>query len=190
MYCRARQFFGEFKRIFAAGSGYREYALGCYNDSGQFTRFITERINGIIEKMGCKSQNEYFRIDAIGYTSMRDLAGKKDFLEPQLWNLEIAVEHENEHKKWLDEVVKLAHISCPLRVVIGYVPASQRENGDMMRLEYVAEALGKLNCRENLRNGEFMIILGSSETKNEDKFFDYKAYVLDYGYFCFEELTL
>ena len=45
---------------------------------------------------------------------------KKVNLNPHLWDLQAAVEHENNPKAWLDEVCKLAYIRCPLRIVIGY----------------------------------------------------------------------
>jgi hypothetical protein len=37
-----------------------------------------------------------------------------------LWNLEVAIEHENESGRWYDEFVKLSHISCGLKVLITY----------------------------------------------------------------------
>jgi hypothetical protein len=36
--------------------------------------------------------------------------GSYDF-QPYLWDLEVAIEHENNDKLWMDEVIKLSHIA-------------------------------------------------------------------------------
>ena len=189
MYAQSKWFFRAFNALFAEGSPCREKAVESYTDNTAFTRFITGEINEIIRERGYIAQNEYYRIDAMGYTSRGKTLPEADGLHPFLWDLEIAVEHENSSKDWLDEVIKLAHICCPLRVVIGYVPVDQREKGDEARLAYAADALGQLKCRDNLRSGEFMVILGNSGTAGkEERFFNYKAYVLNPEEFRFEPL--
>lgn len=189
MYEQAQWFFGEFAATFTRNSQYYRQAVESYAHNTAFTSFAIQRINDIIREKGYTSQNEYYRIDAMGYTNRWEAMEKSSALSPHLWDLEIAVEHENSSKDWLDEVVKLAHICCPLRVVIGYVPRSQRERGDETRLAYAADALGQLKCRDNLRSGEFMVILGNSGTAgNEERFFNYKAYVLNPETLRFEPL--
>ena len=94
-----------------------------------------------------------------------------------LWDLEIAVEHENNSHDWMDEVVKLAHIACSLRVVIGYMPYNKR-NEDQVHLDFVSDALQKLMCFDNKNRGEFLIILGNCDTAGKiDRFFGYRGYV-------------
>ena len=185
---KSKEFFNSFYALFEEGSKTREIAVQTYQYNKPFTDFIISQINCIIEKQGLKSQNEYFRIDSMGYkTRWQELDEKKGF-NPHLWDLEIAVEHENDSKDWLDEVIKLAHICCPLRVVIGYVPCEKREK-DMELLNYASHALKQLNCIDNILNGEFLIILGNCDTKKKvEKYFNYKAYVLDTKEFQFKEL--
>ncbi len=191
MYELSQCFFTKFNHIFSEDSEYYHRAIEYYSSNTDFTHFIMQRINQIIEIMGegkFTAQNEYYRIDAVGYSK-----GKLDstnLLYPHLWDLEIAIEHENSSKDWLDEIIKLAHICCPLRVVIGYVPVEQRDLGDAERLNYAASALKQLKCRDNLKNGEFMIILGNSNTKCQIKnFFNYKAYILNKQTLDFEPLN-
>lgn len=189
MFEQSKWFFSAFNGIFEKGSQHYRQAAASYPHNTEFTDFITRRINEIIRSKDYTAQNEYYRIDAMGYRSRRSELPKSDLLSAHLWDLEITVEHENSSKDWLDEVIKLAHICCPLRVVIGYVPAQQRPGGDMERLDYVSSALKRLKCAENLKNGEFMVILGNSGTKNrEECFFHYRAYILNAQTLRFEPL--
>ena len=104
---------------------------------------------------------------------------KKKF-SPYLWDLEIALEHENDKKEWLDEVIKLSHINCPLRVVVGYATEDSRE----LRLRFVSEMLQK-KIGNNTPNGQdFMLILGKSGISgNEVNENTYKAYIYKNGKF-------
>ena len=189
MFKQSQWFFYEFNKSFSEDSPYRQQAILTYAHNTKFTNFITQRINDIIRAKGYIVQNEYYRIDAMGYTNRWETLDKSSSLSPYLWDLEIAVEHENSSKGWLDEVVKLAHIYCPLRVVIGYVPVKERQFGDDERLTYVASVLKQLKCKDNLRNGEFLVILGNSKTRGkESNFFNYKAYVLNKETLNFESL--
>ena len=177
MYEKSKEFFNSFNSIFDINSSTRGRAIAEYPHTKSFT-----------ESQGLHPQNEYFRIDSMGYKSRwRELEEKSGF-NRHLWDLEIAVEHENDCKDWLDEVIKLAHICCPLRVVIGYVPMDKRDR-DRELLDYASEALKNLNCRNNVLSGEFMVILGNCNTnKKEEHYFNYKAYVLDVESFEFKEL--
>ncbi len=188
MYEKSKEFFNSFNGIFDINSSTREKAIAEYPHTKSFTEFIIKEINKIIESQGLHPQNEYFRIDSMGYKSRwRELDEKKGF-NPHLWDLEIAVEHENDSKDWLDEVIKLAHICCPLRVVIGYVSCKKREK-DMELLNYAAEALKKLKCIDNVLNGEFLVVLGNCDTEERiENYFNYKAYILDIETFKFKEL--
>lgn len=190
MYQKSKVFFNEFCCIFAPGSELRNKAVSCYDNNPAFTNCVVERINAIIEKLDYNYQNEYFRIDASGWrprwTELQENIERPKKFNAHLWDLMIAVEHENDPKDWLDEIVKLAHICCPLRVVIGYLSVKQAEKYDtfkeydMLYLDYAAKALTKLGCYYNLQHGEFMVVLGNSDTgRNPEKYFNYRAYVFD-----------
>ena len=183
----AKTFFKEFNDLFIPGSATYKTAVSDYTHNTSYTDFIMDQINEIIKKeKNLKRSNEYFRIDAIGYTSRYKELADSGILNRHLWDLEIAVEHENDSKDWLDEVIKLAHVCCPLRVIIGYVPCGEN---DQQRLDYASDALKKLKCKDNLRTGEFMVILGNSNTKGqEERYFHYRAYILEATTFKFVSL--
>lgn len=187
-YDKSKTFFNAFNNLFAVNSETRKQAIDAYPHNTAFTDFIIDEINNIIKAQGMISQNEYYRIDSMGYMRRYTELEKRDRFNPHLWDLEIAVEHENDPKDWLDEVIKLAHICCPLRVVIGYMPADKRSE-DQALLDYAADALKRLHCADNVTKGEFMIILGNSNTRgNVEKYFHYQAYVLNANTFRFENV--
>lgn len=182
---KAIDFLNEFQRIFIENA---EKAKMTYCDNRRFTKFITQKINKMLSKEEKKKQNEYFRIDAIQWTGKADLIGKSQdiHLNKHLWDLEVAVEHENNPADWMDEVVKLAHIACPLRVVIGYMPWDKR-NEDLRYLNHVGRWLKELQCKDNVQRGEFLVILGNSNTgENIERFFNYRGYLLNPKNFCFD----
>lgn len=189
MFELSKKFFAEFCRIFETESPTRKEAIEKYTNNSAFTTFVIDEINSIITKMGYVPQNEYFRIDASGYELKHENLEKAKGFNLHCWNLKIAVEHENDPKDWLDEIIKIAHICCSLRVVIGYVPMKSRDNLDMERLAYSQKALNELDCKNNLQTGEFLVILGNSDTKeNENNYFNYKAYVFNPATFSFGKL--
>lgn len=59
---------------------------------------------------------EYLRLDMAFYSYPR----RPEDCSDRLWNLEVAIEHENSSEGWLDEWVKLSHLSCGLKVLITY----------------------------------------------------------------------
>lgn len=167
----------------------RQSAVAAYYGKKDFTDYIIPRIRKQLKGYGLQTQKEYFRIDAIGWEPLADTVEETPgvLLKKHLWNLAVAVEHENASDDWMDEVVKLAHVCCPLRVVIGYLPWSKRHEDqrfDLLNLAHVSRALEKLDCRENLRRGEFLVILGNSGTGGDvSRYFGYRGYLYQNGGF-------
>ena len=176
----AKSFLKKFLQIF---KDERAEAVKAYSGNKDFTRFIMPRINNILGNETFEQaivSNEYFRIDAIKWTDLKTKIGACKYLSKYLWDLEIAVEHENDSRAWMDEVIKLAHVCCSLRVVIGYLPHGERYNADTDCLDYITEGLKNLSCYDNMKHGEFMIILGNSGTRGDtDCYFGYKGYLFD-----------
>lgn len=175
----AKAFLNDFLKIF---TDKRDAAIMNYYSNRNYTSFIIQEINEIISSYHLITQNEYFRIDAIGWAPRADAIERPTgvHLSSHLWDLEIAVEHENDQHDWMDEVVKLAHIVCPLRVVIGYLPWARRKDDsfDMLNLEHINKYLKKLACYDNMLHGEFLIILGNCNTAEKpSRYFGYKGYV-------------
>ena len=152
-----------------------------------FTEAVTEEINGIIRDMGYTAQNEYFRIDAVGWVSRwQEIAGEAAALgmNPHLWDLKIAVEHENNKRDWTDELIKLIHVRCPLKVVIGYSHCDCRGEAETARL---AAAAGWMQQVQAFRPEEeaYLLILGNGAAKYDRNRtysdFGYRGYLYDPG---------
>lgn len=184
----AHEIMNDFQNIFLE---HRAEAESSYCSNKDFTTFITKKINAIIGNK-FKTQNEYFRIDAMGWTPRADSIENTEgvHLSKHLWDLEIAIEHENNQHDWMDEVVKLAHIFCPLRVVIGYLPWKDRKDGpefDLYNLHHVSKEIKKLKCCENMRHGEFLVILGNCNTAGKtSRYFGYRGYLFNPTTFEFD----
>ncbi len=173
------------------------YKLLKHKKNDSFTTFINkEIIPNIIRSYACDVSHEYFRIDSSGWVSYHESVeetAKGIGLKPHLWDLKIAVEHENDSKDWNDEVIKLAHIRCPLKVIIGYNACNERDKGDIKKLSFVANCLQQLQCFNDTHKDEILIILGNCKCTGKDKqdynSFDYRGYVYDYKNKKFKKIT-
>lgn len=74
-------------------------------------------------------------------------------LSAHLWDLELAVEHENSKQDWTDEVIKLIHVKCPLKVVISYNYCDERETTERKKLDFIANWMqgGQGICKRQRR---------------------------------------
>ena len=179
----AKQFYSDFVTIVS-----KEY-WNDYHDNSRWTDRITHLTRKLIEKYGFESQTEYFRIDITGWKSRwEDIkeAAHEVGLNPHLWDLKIAVEHENNSSDWSDELIKLAHIRCPLKVIIGYTPCDLREAGgkEDERLAFAASVLQKVEAFNPASNEEILVILGNSSPKSSSSpmytEYGYRGYIFDY----------
>ena len=133
-------------------------------------------------------QHEYFRIDCTGYQhryfEIDEGEAQSVGLNRHFWDLKIAVEHENDKQDWMDEVVKLAHIRCPLKVIIGYNHCDQRNEGDIVKLGFVAKWMQRVSAFDESSDEEILIIIGNGAPadKNNEVYcaFDYRGYLYDY----------
>ena len=157
------------------------------DDEPTFTKIINKIVvPKIIKNDGLEYQNEYFRIDTIGwrpkYQKIPEDRAKHIKMKRHLWDLKIAVEHENDKSDWTDELIKLAHIRCPLKVVIGYVNCDERDEIEVQKLRYAYDCLEQTNAFDLNADEEFLIVLGNgAPRKNKEKpydKFDYRAYLL------------
>ena len=152
----------------------------------KYNKDYTEFIIGMMEEMLCgagfKTSKEYYRIDLTGWSQLRhkiesDAPKNENYdFQSYLWDLDVAIEHENNDKLWMDEVIKLSHIACELRIVIGYVPVELKDE-HIKYLDYVSNAINNnLKARDNMNN-DFLIILGDTKLKNGDKKCNYTPYI-------------
>ena len=192
---RAEEFWIEFKKLFREGSNALKVAQKNWCNPREFTNeFVNVYLPGIMkEKESITTEFEYYRIDIIAYDNKRkdeakeiakSLGLSKEDFSPYLWDLEIALEHENNKREWLDEVIKLSHINCPLRVVIGY---AEEKNEEKCR-ELASKVLQKKIGDNTPNDQEFMLILGKSGIRSSSEVNEntYKAYIYKEG--RFEEL--
>ena len=181
---KAQEFWGRFSESLVTK---REDAEKAWKYNKDYTEFIIGMMEEIIGKndkggAGFETSKEYYRIDLTGWSQLRDKI-KADIprnesydFQPYLWDLEVAIEHENNDKLWMDEVIKLSHIACELRIVIGYVPVELKDE-HIKYLDYVSNAINNnLKARDNMNN-DFLIILGDTKLKNGNKKCNYTPYI-------------
>jgi hypothetical protein len=157
-----------------------------WNDTAAFTEAILEKLETVIEEDGCRIEREYFRVDLISYRShVKANEALQGGLKRYAWDLVTAVEHENDRRLWMDEVVKLAHIACELRVVIGYLPLHDTHAHEEY-LEKIAEELYGIKAWQATKDcGEFMILIGDCKLAHdeEERRCVYTPYVFQDGRF-------
>lgn len=196
----------EFYRSFQAAMGEQRVYKGktyyeLYRDSSfsEFTELINREIMpSILRSEGLTVQHEYFRVDVIGwagrYDELDEQTADSHHLNRHLWDLKIAVEHENDKNDWLDEVIKLIHLRCPLKVVIGYNYCDQRGEAELEKLSYVAECMRRAAAFDPAGQEEFLIILGNAAPLDhyapDYTTFDYRGYRYAPERRCFVQLEL
>ncbi len=169
------------------------------NTGSDFTKLINPIIkriieSGIDEESGKNyiSQNEYFKVDVIGYIDrkeeMQNAAQTENInMNSYFWDLKIAVEHENNAKDWFDEAIKLIYLKCPLKVIIGYSPCDKREE-DLKKLNFLATFMKKINAFQADKDS-YLIILGNSASRHDYDKFDYIGYVYNWSIEEFEKIN-
>lgn len=119
----------------------------------------------------CCYQPEYYLIDCPGWSRVDDKIKEKNF-NYYCWSLDFSIEHENNCHDWMDEVIKLLYINCPLRIIIAYNDRSEG-NDDKFQLDLVKESIQKIideiNRKLILQGDEFGVILGEGHSTKEAK---------------------
>ena len=160
-----------------------------YKKGAQFTPIVTNIIKDIIRNMGFTPSKEYFRIDVTGWLDRKDdIKGDDKGLNHHLWDLKIAVEHENKRDDWTDELIKLVHIRCPIKIIIGYNSYDNRN--DMEKLEVAAEWMKMTEAFCHSKE-EYVVIIGNDKGKDKNyTSFEYRGYSYNYEMGKFEEITI
>jgi len=143
-----------------------------YSSSELWTEIITSSRESIIDLVFKKYSNsddpktnhEYFRVDNILYSRPDELELESELynvkddtkLNRHIWDLIIAVEHENDRNDWTDEITKLMHIRSELRVVISYSSTIDQKKEIIAATELIKHFGNYVRPEE----GAFMLILG------------------------------
>ena len=203
---KAQEFWDRFEEKVMMEGECRNQLRNDWTTSKVFTESISKVITNIIKD--CYGENsitvqpEYLRIDIPAW--QKNSGNDQSFVEeaPNFqkydWNLKVAVEHENDYRLWMDEVIKLAHINCPLRVVIGYVHIEENrqktEEKKKAILKRVAEVLNNnidawkaVISANNTNPSEFLIILGDGNVKKENRCY-YTPYFYSFSKYEFVNL--
>lgn len=154
------------------------------NNEPAYTELVNKYIvHKIIKDAGMTPQHEYFRIDTVGwitrYQEMAEEAHKLN-LSAHLWDLEIAVEHENSKQDWTDEIIKLLHVKCPLKVVISYSRCDERDTTEWEKLDFIARWMQEVKAFAKGSDEEYLLIFGNCfnpKTKADYDTFDYRGYL-------------
>ena len=157
------------------------------NNEPAYTELVNKYIvHKIIGDAGMTAQHEYFRIDTVGwitrYQKMQKATQASQLkLSAHLWDLEIAVEHENSKQDWTDEVIKLIHVKCPLKVVISYNYCDERDTNEWEKLAFIAHWMQEVKAfTKGSDEEEYLLIFGNcfnSKTKADYDTFDYRGYL-------------
>ena len=173
----------------------RTYLQVYMTDQVAYTELVNKLIiHGILRRGGYKVQHEYFRVDTIGWQDAGRNSGDDTHsygLNRHFWDLLAAVEHENDEADWADELIKLAHLRCPLKVVVGYNYCDCRQE-DMARLRLAAGWLKGIRAYDPSSREEYLVILGNCRAKDLHNpgysSFDYRGYVYNYESESFERV--
>ena len=157
------------------------------NNEPAYTELVNKYIvHKIIEDAGMTAQHEYFRIDTVGWITRYQKMEQKAHelkLSAHLWDLEIAVEHENSKQNWTDEVIKLIHVKCPLKVVISYNSCDERDTTEWEKLDFIAHWMQEVKALAKGNDEEYLLIFGNcfnSKTKADYDVFDYRGYLYNW----------
>ena len=158
-------------------------ATKSYLDFKEFTSFVISTISEILDNNDEKFDRGYYRADVFSWIDLKDMLPKQikkqkpKGLKEYCWIPATVVEHENTYSRWLDEVVKLAYINVPLKVVIGYLPVNEPHNE---YIEYVSQIYSFLAERVPFKDdNEFLIMIGNAKTTDEKEYFQYQPYLYD-----------
>jgi len=182
---KAEEFYKRFADKVTVNARYEDKLLfDVYtSDMKAYIKAVNKKfIPRILNELNLSAENEYFKIDTIGWMPPEfddEDIGKKARelkLNAPLMDLMVAVEHEIDKSAWIYKLVKLAHIRCPLKVIVGYAPCDKRDE-DIKKVEFAYECLTKLNIFLPESDEEFLIILGNSASDLCSEF-DFRGYIL------------
>jgi hypothetical protein len=112
---------------------------------------------------------EYYRVD-LGFFSIPDMPMIQARDRGYFWDCEVLIEHENNSDEWLDEWVKLQHLSAGLRVLISYDSGSKNPSRTAGMME--AAQIMRRELAHPVK-GATLLVLGPGDDHPQAAFYAY-----------------
>ncbi|MBS0619811.1 MAG: hypothetical protein JSR44_16615 [Spirochaetes bacterium] len=164
----AENFWVEFSKFFSQSLKALKNWERKYEHRKTWTTALTEIFYAFGEKYGYRDRgevaSEYFRVDII----FSKWAPKQDDFA---WDLDVAIEMENDTTQWYDEVVKLCHINCGLKVIMTYHNYSDTEELSK-KIERCVELIK--NRKYHSEANDWLLIFGPHSCADRKAFVAYK----------------
>jgi hypothetical protein len=140
----------------------------------EWTTLMNQVLRQTGEALGFRERNtisqEHLRLDMAFWSHPH----RSDPFE-EFWNVEVAIEHENNSETWFEEWVKLSHITCGLKVLITYHHHRPGKETLTERLDRVGKLHTDLKYR--LAADNWLLIFGPADYGPTDK--TWFAYTFD-----------
>jgi hypothetical protein len=117
---------------------------------------------------------EFFRID-LAFFSPSVVPEAPRFHKWDSWNLDVAIELENNSESWFEEWIKLAHLRCGLKVLMAFHDARPTKPSIAEKLEWARQIYqGTSHCGDS---DSWLLVFGPSLGQEGDGSFS--AYSFD-----------
>lgn len=99
-------------------------------------------------------------------------------LKLSLWDMKAAVEFELDAAGWINRLIKLVHLRCPLKVLICF---SDSRGDDEIKLRFAAKCMKRISAFDPKSNEEYLVIVGNTTGENAPaECFNWQGYSYDY----------
>ena len=149
-------------------------SISVYLCDSQWTPHVMGAAEAACKEFGLQTQNEYYRVDLMGWTQQRD---ETDSNALHKWDLNIAYEHEN-GKRWDDELCKLCYVAADLKVISAYHDFAKKET----IIDYLSKCLENLGKEKIFRvpDSKWLFVFGPRQVDTEErKEHKFKAFAVD-----------
>jgi hypothetical protein len=114
---------------------------------------------------------EFYRLD-VGYFSKGTFPDNGKSRDWDAWNLEVAIEHENNSESWHEEWIKLVHFNCGLKVLVTYTDYIPNAEPIETKLQRVKQIYDQAKYRQ--RPDNWCLIFGPTWKSGQHAFIAYE----------------
>jgi hypothetical protein len=142
-----------------------------FASDSDWTAVMKEVLQRTGYELGFREQNaigrEYLRLDMAFYSFPDRPADTSDVS----WDLEVAIEHENNSEAWFDEWVKLCHIASGLKVLITYHDYREGRTSIDAKLDAALRLYRKVRYKP--ADGTWLLIFGPTSSRPQNAWLGY-----------------